>query len=235
MIQPTENYAVVDIETHTPTGKPDPTKDELRYVGFKAYSGRKVCYHYSQKTEIEAALNYFKYLVGHNLKNYDIPVLERYGYNFYGKIIVDTYHIADSRCKSMMYIDLNQGQRSLKALLQLFNLEHQKGEFDYSKLVVDRLEGSDYEDLVKYLYGDLDGCDDLFKFFYDFFYGFKEYMSESNQEKLAWLISKPGGTAYKCICNMAGLKEEYNKEATGKNKAYDGGFVSEPYVDFVEG
>ena len=230
----TENFAVIDIETWTPTGKPDPEQDELRYVGFLA-QGRKICYHSSQTNEIQNAINYFDYLVGHNHINYDMPILKRYGIKFYGKHLIDTYKIADNRCKQMMYLDLNQGDRSLSSLCRIFNLTHAKGSYDYSKLKATQLEGEDLKELTEYLYGDLEACNDLFQYFYDFFYGFREYMSEDNQRKMSWLTASAGSTAYKCICHQAQLKEEYDDTVEGKNKAYAGGFVSEPYIDFVEG
>ena len=236
MVEISEKYVVCDIETWCPKGTPDPEVDELRYIGFRNFKGKNVCYHYTEREQIQRVLNYFPYIIGHNIKDYDIPVLERAGFNIPGTtIVIDTYVITDNRLKSMMYLDLNQGDRSLKKLCERFNLEHKKGEFDYSLLQKDKLEGEEYQQLEDYLFGDLMSCDDLFKYYYDFFYGFREYMDVNNQRKLSWLTCRPGATAYKCICNIAGLPEEYDDSVEDTDDLFEGGFVAEPYKDYDSG
>jgi DNA polymerase elongation subunit (family B) len=236
MVEISERYVVLDIETWCPKGTPDPEVDELRYIGFRNFKGKNVCYHYTEREQIQRVLNYFPYIIGHNIKDYDIPVLERAGFNIPGTtIVIDTYVITDNRLKSMMYLDLNQGDRSLKKLCERFNLEHKKGEFDYSLLQKDKLEGEEYQQLEDYLFGDLMSCDDLFKYYYDFFYGFREYMDVNNQRKLSWLTCRPGATAYKCICNIAGLPEEYDDFTNESDDMFEGAFVAEPYKDFDSG
>ena len=230
-----ERYVVLDIETYVVGDKPDPEKDILRYIGFKNDEGRKVVYHADEKDNIQKVLTFYKYFVGHNIQLYDIPILERHGFTVKGTII-DTYTIADKRCKQMMYIDLNTGDRSLRALCNRFDLQHKKGEFDYSLLKKERLYDEEYDSLVEYLHGDLDSSDDLFRFFYEFFYGFREFMSEKNKNNLAWLRCSSGSTAYKAICNIASLPEEYTDQEDKTDEVlYGGGYVSEPYLDFVEG
>jgi hypothetical protein len=226
-----DNFCVCDIETYTPTGTPDITVDELRYIGFLSKDDRKVVYHYTQREEIKKALNHFDYYVGHNFISYDKPVLERYGFNV-GSFVVDTYEITDKRANAMMYIDLNKGDRSLRKLCERFNLEHKKGDFNYNLLKADTLDGKEYEDMAEYLYGDLYSTRDLFMYYYKFFYGFREFMNEQDQKKLCWLLSAPGATAYKCICHMAGIKEDYDDTVSGANKAYSGGFVLLPTSEY---
>lgn len=234
-MQPLEDYLVLDIETYTPTGKVDPEEDELRYIGFKdGRTGKKTMMHYSNP-KIQYVLDQYDYYVGHNLNYYDIPVLKRYGYKFfYKKTIVDTFEITDRRLKTMLYIDLNQGDRSLSSLAKRFGLAHTKGEFDYSLLKADKLEGFDSILLETYLHGDLDTTDDLFRYYYELFFGLREYMSQENQAKLKWLTTSPGACAYKCVCNCTGLPEEYD-DVEGAQKNYEGGFVSLPYAEKVEG
>ena len=232
-----EKYCVFDIETNTLEKLPNPDVDELRYVGFKTYKGTKIVLHVSEKEKIQAILDHYVFLVGHNIEFYDIPVMERYGFKFNRpKVYIDTFQIADKRLKAMLYIDLNQGGRGLDALCKRFDLTHKKGEFDYSLLRKEKLEGEEYDLLVEYLHGDLDSGDDLFKFFYEFFCGFREFMSEHNKHKLSWLKCSPGATAYKAICNIAGIPEEYrDDEERSTDVQYDGGYVSEPYISFVQG
>lgn len=232
-----EKYIVFDIETDTEgRNSADPERDSLRYVGFK-FGDKHICYHYTQREEIQKTLSWGTYLVGHNIKTYDKRVLERHGFKFnYKQVLIDTYEISENRLKSMMYLDLNTGDKSLSSLCERFNLSHKKGSFDYSLLSKDSLEGDEYRLLVEYLFGDLDSADDLFNFYYKFFYGFRQYMSKKNQGRMCWLINKPGSTAYKCICNITGLPEEYDDvEINETEETYTGGFVSEPYCDYIEG
>jgi hypothetical protein len=229
-----EQYIVLDIETNVIGAIPNAEVDELRYVGFK-YKDKKVIYHYTEKQRIQEVLSFAKYIVGHNLKGYDIPILKRYGiYVNRDQIIIDTLEISINRLKSMLSLDLNQGDQSLDKLCERFKLPIKKLPFDYSLLKKDILEDKEYLSLEEYLYADLDCADELFKFFYEFFYGFREYMSEDNQRKMCWLINKPGSCAYKCVTNLAKLPEDYD-ESLEEDDKYDGGFVALPYKSFDEG
>jgi hypothetical protein len=227
-----EDFIICDIESNTLEEIPNADIDELRYVGFK-YKDKRACFHYSQHKEIQSSINFSKYIVGHNFKKFDRVILERYGFGFKDNIIIDTFEIVDNRFRSMLYMDLNQGDRSLERLCEILKLDCKKGKYDYSKLKEDILTGNDLEELKEYLYGDLDACEEVFKYCYNLFYGFKELMSDRNKELMCWLVNKPGSTAYKCVCNLANLPEEYS-DVVSEEDTYDGGYVSEPYGDFIE-
>lgn len=231
-----EKYCVLDIETWCSSGKVDPLTDVLRYVGFRTYKGTNLILHYEDREKIQKMLDFYPYIIGHNLKNYDIPVLERHGFTIPKyTVIVDTYEITDNRLKSMLYIDLEKGDRSLDSLLKRFDLPVSKLTFDYSLLKEEYLIGEEYKQLERYLTADLEGADELFKYFYSFFYGFRQYMSEQNQNRMCWLVNRSGSTAYKMICNMANLLEEYDDSVEILDNKYEGGYVSQPYLDYVEG
>ena len=230
-----EKYIVFDIETDTQgRGTADPELDILKYVGFK-YGDKHICYHYTQREEIQKTLSWGTYLVGHNIKTYDKRVLERHGFKFnYKQVLIDTYEISENRLKSMMYLDLNTGDKSLSSLCERFNLIHKKGSFDYSLLSKDSLEGEEYRLLVEYLFGDLDSADDLFNYYYEFFYGFREMVSKRNQENFRWLTSSSGSNAYMVICNQLNLKEEYD-DTEEKSNVIQGAYVLQPTVKMCKG
>lgn len=237
MIDPEEPYLVLDIETETVESKPNPELDILKYVGFK-FKDRHGIFHYTEKEKIQKTVDSFYYITGHNLKEYDAVVLKRHGIDITTRqhFLIDTMDIVENRFKSMLYMDLNQGDRSLRRLCEILKFDTLKGEFDYALLKKDKLEGEEYELLEKYLIGDLDASDSLYRYCYDLFFGFKSYMSKEDQERMCWLIGKPGGTAYKIICHQVGLPEEYNNDYVKSDEpAYSGGFVSQPYIDFVKG
>jgi len=228
-----ENIIVVDTENATPTGRPNPDKDILKYVGIRLPNGTKhVFQHPQQMHKCQQIMDRYRYIVGHNWFGYDKPLMERHGYKFTKKIDLDTLEIIKKRAKPMMGIDFSRGQLGLRALCKYFNLEHQKGDFDYKKLNRPFLTPQEYKDLCIYLFGDLDSTYELFEYLYDFFYGFKELVSDKDRMSFKWLTSSSGSTAYKVICNLAGLPEEYS-DATGDR--YPGSFVSAPTEDFISG
>jgi DNA polymerase elongation subunit (family B) len=240
---------VFDIETATVEEHPSPSLDKLRYVGFRLPNGKKLVFHYSQKAAIQNIISMYPILIGHNIKKrkyrhldmgYDVEVMERHGYKFFTKnnkrtVFVDTQHIIETRAKSMMRLDLGLGQFSLAYLAKYFKLEHKKGNFDYSKLQKERLVGEGLKEMTEYLHADLDTTYDLFKYLYDFFSGFQEFMKPQDVLGMKWLTSSSGSSAYKIICHKAGLPELYNDKATMKNKAYQGGYVAKPKLRYAEG
>lgn len=227
-----EEFVICDIETYTLEELPNANIDELRYVGFR-YKDRRVCFHYTQRKEIQDTIDYVDYIIGHNIKKYDKIVLERCGFSFKNKFIIDTYEIVDNRFKSMLYMDLDQGDRSLGRICEILNLPVRKGSYDFSKLKSDILYGEDLKELEEYNFGDLDACYEVFTYCYNLFVGFKELMSDENKRKMCWLVNRPGSTAYKCICHLTGLPEEYEDGIIDDEDTYSGGYVSEPYQDIV--
>jgi DNA polymerase elongation subunit (family B) len=230
-----EQYIILDIETNVIESLPNPELDELRYVGFR-YKGKNICLHYTERERIQEILLFSKYIVGHNLKGYDIPILKRYGFYLNrGQIIVDTLEISINRLKSMLYLDLNQGDQSLDKLCERFELPVKKLNFDYSLLKKDILEGQEYLNLEQYLFADLECGEELFKFFYELFYSFKELVNEKNKENMSWLTSRSGTISYKILCNLANLEEEYNNEVEEEKNKFKGGFVLQPKFKYKEG
>jgi len=83
MVEISEKYCILDTENwHEDPDNISPDNGQLRYVGFRNYKGRNVCYHYTEKEKIQAVIDYFPYIVGHNIKEYDIPLMERHGFKF---------------------------------------------------------------------------------------------------------------------------------------------------------
>ena len=234
-----EQILYMDIETRTKYSKPDATVDLPLYIGFKDILTNKTIVLDVRKDHdwIQEIIDRYKIIAGHHISGYDIPCLERYGFVFNYKTIVDTYTITEKRAKTMMRIDFAQGERSLDSLCKYFKLKHQKGEYDYNKLQHD-LSPEEYEEMKTYLLKDLSSGTDLLLYYYIFFYGFREYMSEKNQNRMSWLTCSSGAVAYKIVCDMTGLPEEYDDggdDKTGDDDSYSGGYVSLPEVDNIEG
>ncbi len=254
MVAELNKILYMDIETagHT-KGKVDPTKDKLRFVGFRLPNGKKIIYEYPhQKQQIQQTISTYKYLAGHNITRrvnnrmnmgFDNIVMQKHGFyfkTFSGQniIMIDTQAIAEKRLKAMMYIDFSMSQMGLDYLTKYFGIVDEttmKGQFDYDKLRKPVLTPIERKELYDYLYRDLDAGFALLKFFYEFFEGFKSFMKTSDIINMTWLTRSSGTVAYKIICNQAGLPEEYEEHAEMANKAYSGGFVALPYKDFASG
>lgn len=235
-----ESILYIDIETSTPNGKPDPSVDIPKYIGLYGIQEKEWVVLDVQKDadEIKKFIAFYDYIAGHNIEGYDIPVLERFGFSFDYKIIIDTYQIVDRRFKTMLYIDLAQGERSLRSLCERLGLQHQKGDFEYDLLnKPEGLSPVEYEEMKQYCIGDLLSGTDLLQYLYDLFYGFREFMDDKSIRYMSWLKCSPGAVAYKTICNLTGLPEKYNESGEDKTKddKYAGGYVALPEYDMVEG
>lgn len=211
-----DNIVIFDIETwgRSSDGKPNPEVDTLKYCGFKLPSGEYLIYSDKQISAIQSVFSRYKVFSGHNIFEYDIPILKRAGIDFYTRnkpVFIDTYVIASKRMESMMgYKGLGNGMKSLRFLAELFKLPSQKGDFDYNLLKKPYLTSEEYEDMKKYLIGDLDTSEALLNYFIDFFSGFRDMMSPENVRTYKWLTSSSGSNSYKVICFKAGIPELYN-------------------------
>ena len=94
----------------------------------------------------------------------------------------------------MMYLDLNKGDMSLEKLCERFKLPSQKKEFDYGILKDTVLVSENYAKLCDYLKSDLDCTEELFKYYYTLFVGFRDFVSERDRDRLSWLTCSAGTT-----------------------------------------
>lgn len=224
---------ILDIETAPYSDyKADCLRDKLRYVGIKFPNKSKKIYHWGQQQLIQNIINRYSVIVGHNIKDYDISVMKRYNYKFDNKLIIDTLEIAKKRLKSMLYLDVPKNSFSLKKLGEFLNLNVKKGDFDYKLLRKPRLSMQEYRDLVTYLNNDLDLTDELYNWFYDMFYGVKEYLSLSEQRDMYWLTTASGTLSSRIKCNVLNKRFEFDNNA--KHKTFGGGYIWTKNIDFVD-
>jgi len=254
MVGELQDIAYFDIETSTfQEGVVDPKKDTLRFFGLRRPNGSKIIFEYpAQKQMIQNVLSNYKYIAGHNINKrkhngmdmgYDIEVMKRHGFKFKTRdgqdiITLDTQEISEKRLKSMMYLDFSMSQMSLKYLTEYFNLvddSNSKGEFDYNLYRKPFLTPKERKDSDEYLKRDLESGWLLFKFYYEFFEGFKQFMKPSDVINMSWLTRSAGTVAYKSICNASGLPEKYADTIDYSIPKYEGGYVALPYRDYAEG
>ncbi|MFA5132969.1 MAG: DNA polymerase domain-containing protein [Candidatus Paceibacterota bacterium] len=234
-----ENALILDIETKTMSSKPSGELDIHRVTGMYSYPHNKFMLTIAVPN-VQAEVDGHKVIVGHNIEEYDRPVLERAGISFDYKIIVDTLRIAKNRLKPLMRIDTES--HSLQALAEILNLKTLKGEIDYKIFQKQPSEWTEQEkaEIVKYTKGDIEVTKELFELFYNKFVVFRQFVSEKNQKNWSWLTCSSGSLSYKILCNFAGLEEKYANKENPREKV--GGFVLEPtgeeyfdvwYLDFA--
>lgn len=221
-----------DIETKTENpNKPDPSKDHLRFIGFKQPDGKNLVYSHVQKDKIQKVWDEAKYICGHNIKKriykgfelgYDNQIMYRNGYKGTGKVFIDTQQILEKRAESMMYEDLLSFK--LGYVAKHFNLPFQKGEFDFRLLQKDELTVEELRDMRKYLEGDLDTTHALLEYLYNMFKVAKKYVSQENRDNMSWLTCASGSLGYKIFCEQSGRPETYGSDG-GVNNRFQGAIM----------
>ena len=215
---------VFDIETST-KGEPNPQVDKLEYIGFYDLKNKEcIIYDKNQKEEIKKVFKKHRIIISYNGNNYDIPILKREGLYNNNHISIDLYQVLKKRGE---YIGLRNESLSLKNVAKKLNLAEQKqDDFDYQLLNKKDKTREEIGYIKKYLEQDLKTTTKLFEHIHNFFEPFKEYVNDYNKKTMKWLTCSIASFAYKAICNMCNIKEEYDDNT--HSKTYEGGYVTEP-------
>lgn len=235
-----ENALILDIETKTMSDKPNGELDIHRVTGMFSYPENKKSIS-TNLSVIQENISKHRAIIGHNISEYDQPVLVRADIDFNYKIIIDTLKIAKKRLKTLMRIEPES--YSLKNLAEELNLTIMKGDIDYNvfKKKPDEWTETEKKEIIKYTMGDVEITKELFELFYNKFFVFRQFVSEKNQKNMSWLTCSSGSLSYKILCNFAGLEEKYAHNVV-LTKEKVGGFVLEPtgeeyfnvwYLDFA--
>lgn len=220
-----------DCETMTPSGKPDPDKDELRFLG--AYSFTTKQYYFYSHTQTKEIIELFKQhriIIGHNVLKYDNPVLERAGVSTKHNFVLDTYAILKKR---RGILGLENKSLSLENVAKHFKLATKKMEgFDYSLLNKTQNTQREVGLIKEYTLQDIKTTKEVFEHIYHFFKPFTEYINEHDKKTYKWLTSTLAVLGYKVLCNLCNIKEEYNDNPT--TKPFKGAYVQKPTIDHAE-
>lgn len=212
---------IFDIESRT-FGKPNSAKDEFKFIGLYEFETGE--YHFlSDIKEINDIFKRHRVIIGFNSKAYDEPIMKRAGLMKYKHLHIDLYEVVKKRS---MILGCDDQSKSLANLAKFFGLGEDKGSFDYSLLQKESLSEEEYALLREYTLQDIKVTTKLFVYLSDYFEPFKEFLSKYDVRQYKWLTSSISVYAYKVICNLANIKEEYDDKT--EHKAYPGGFVAEP-------
>ena len=208
--------------------------------------------------QLQPYIDNAKVIIGHNIKGYDIPVLENHGMDLpYGKVLVDTLEVL--RPRPMSENDLpGKGRAAIIGELGLsgmtdnrlpnfklgviiehfkkifagrYAFETSKGEFDYKKLR-GFMSPQDWEECKTYLEGDLKATRDLYLFLDDYFKGFLDFLPPDSAQKKHHITASTASIGYKAICYQLGLEETYGEKV---DEERPGAFVLEPQGESFEG
>jgi len=225
-----KDVLIFDIETRTPTGKPNPDVDIFRFFGANSYKhGKYYFYNEHEKENILQLLSEHPIIIGFNSKEYDMPIMQRDGIWREYKSHID---LRETIKKRQILLDCKQEAKSLKNMAIFFGLDVSKGDLDYSLLNKDRLTREELLEIEKYTIKDIEVTKGVYEHLFNFFLPFKGYMNDYDQEKLKWISASPGAYAYKVICHQTGIPEEYSEDT--ERKKFEGGFVSAPFVDYAK-
>lgn len=232
---------VFDIETSrkdTSISGVNPDNSKLEMFG--AYSYLDNQYHFTDNLyEIQRLIGKHKYLVGFNTIGYykdkrpgfDVPVLKNHGIDFQYKIHVDCYSVLKKRAEGMMGFTKDKAFPSykLKVIAECLGLKTGKGDFDFLKLEQPnwKQDKEIMKDLLKYLKKDVQVTKEMYEYLENFFNSFKDYLSTDSIKKKHYLTTSSSSYAYKAICNLSGIKEEYSK-LDDEKISYEGGYVANP-------
>lgn len=242
-----QKIVVFDIEASSA----DPLKAVPTLMGLESSEDEGFQYTTDVKEFIEVLHNH-DVIVGWNIKGYDIPILNRYGFSTRGKIIIDMMEIINGKGfgndmgrKSIMqtpdgtHLGTILFSKSMdKCCEALDGPRKLTGDVDYNwfKVPFVTLSQEIKDKAIAYLKRDIEMSTYIYKYLEEFFEDFrnggitmdgefKPFMTEEQQFKKIYLTASSAAFTYKALCNLAGVEEKYQNVDP---VPYGGGFVAVP-------
>ena len=220
-------------------------KAELRFFGFHSYSYKQTeIWEIKDQTDVDKIkwlLDSHDYLIGFNNEKFDNMVLQKYGIECRGRNVIDLWNILAPRSgggkgRHAIIKGFNPPNYKLGTIVKELGLGKKKNEtFDYKILTKkEPYTASELAHIIDYTKEDILITRNLFEYLYNYFFSFQEYMKEEDVKRYKWLTTSVGAWAYKVICHLANIREEY-ADTQGAQKAYEGGFVALPTKEKVNG
>ncbi len=216
-----KDILIYDIETDSL----DTNKAKLKWFG--AYSLKENKYYLFDCVntkyvfqQIETLINNHKVLVGFNNKNYDNPILEKFGIIFDYKIIIDLFEISapkgaggfgKNNKNRLQSIGIKLKSFSLKNIADVLKLDNNsKGDINYNIFKKDKWNKKEQTEIKKYLKQDIILTKKLFEWYEEQFKPLKKFLSKKDADKFVHLKSSLPSLSYQIICNKAGLPVEWD-------------------------
>lgn len=187
-----------------------------------------------------------KFVIGFNSDRFDLPIIMNKTNNIFHSDDVfkfksiDLYTVVKQR-QSMFDVNFNESDENSKGGFSLDNicyklgLSRKQAGFDYKLLQkpIGDMTVKEISYIEKYTKRDITITDELYLHVNDLFSGFRHYLPEKDIKRKSDMRSSSGSLAYKIVCNLAGLKEEYTD--TDEPTSYKGGYVMTPVLEEAKG
>jgi len=186
--------------------------------------------------EIKEILDRHNVFVTYNGDGFDIPIISRvFNTNYYQIKSIDLLKIIKKRGTLIKYGGFKNNR--LVTIAKELNLKNKKEEkFDYEILKKEIFTDEEKELITKYGQQDIEVEKELYYYLYSYFDFYKEYLSKKDVDSWSWLMSSPGTYAYKVICHLSGIKEEWPEDDEKFLPVeFEGGYVLDPKEEVVEG
>ena len=232
----------------TETNSLDTSTAEVKFFGAYSYKYCKYfIFHKEEKQQIQKLIDDHKVLVGFNNRNFDRPIMENFinQFSLTYKICFDCmavlYNFKKRRPnrETMIIVNGKSLQSSLpnhklKTVCETLGFRFTKGDIEYSIFQKDSWTEEELKEIYLYLFKDVRLTRCLFEFYVEYFEPYKEYVNDDNIRKFDYIRSSGGSYAYSAICNLAGIKPEYEDDNLKKlqRPLNNGGFVLEPQVEY---
>lgn len=234
---------VFDIETDSL----DVSAAVPKWFGAYSYLTEKyIMVNCSDKSAVKQLLQEHKYLIGFNIKGFDIPILKNYLEEtvFDYKIILDLYECLAP--KGSNYGKFNKGRlaqmgykldnHKLKTIVEALGLDSEnKGNIDYNLFKKESWSEEETAEIKKYLTKDVEITKKLFEWYSAQFEPLTKFLSEEDVRRLKHLRTSMSSLAYQIICNKAGLPFEWNDEVPENMQSFSGGHHIEFRNDLTRG
>lgn len=252
---------VYDIETKTPMGKPNASKDILKVFGGYSYLHDKYVVMIN-KDEIRKFIEGHKFFVGFNHMSYDNVVMHNCGFSDlinvkeFGRLVSARFTKAYD-IDLMRIIHPKHQARAQAMKIDKGNLGDLLMDFDLDNVtrvigLVDdedaKIKDFDYKILNKetpwtmeeikqirfYTRRDVEITKKLYEWMEMYFTPLKPFLNKKDVYGKKYLTSPFAVYTYKAICNLLGWEEEY-AHTEGKAPTFGGGYVGYPSEESAEG
>lgn len=200
----------------------------VRWVGCYSYKEDKV-YLLDYKKDSEKILQLLKshnVYVGHNIDDFDKPILENNGllqttdkyFTIDTQVILgkSNYKTKDGyNFKNKAHLmGYNLKKNSLRHMAKTMKVEVQKGDIDYKIFYKSDYTPDEEQEIKKYLKGDILATKQVFDKLWDFWKPFTEMLKIDYVRDFTWIRSSIASLTYKIACSLLNYDATYSDKKT---------------------
>ena len=238
-----ENRVEIDIKTDFDKYV---AKAEIKWVGIFSYKFNELFIYnaVTHKQDILDMLEEHQVLIGHNLEDFDYPILLNNNYivNKEGTTILDTMVTLG---KSSFYtkkgfpfkqrgilMDYDFPSNSLRNMAAEMKLECQKGEIDYRIFQQNIWNETETKEITVYLTDDVMSVKQMMDILWKYWLPFTQFLPEKSILDLSWIKGSIASVIYKAACHLLGEEPTYaDRTEVDPNVEEIGGNVILPKVE----